>query len=189
MSWEIDSKSIYKCPCGDGEYEVKLYSDDWNRSKSEYKMLCPKCEKEYFYDYTEDQKGRTIGWVNINKAKEEINHKKDLLEKAKKLYFNRWKSEFNELKNKKDIWNKLTKKGTYNPYSLQRFYKDNKNKTIDEIILEIQTYFTYDELKRVFDVCNIFPDWNKLGASISDIYKLSHRNPELECLNLKKNKV
>ena len=38
MSWEDDSITKHKCPCGLGEYTVTLRSDDWNRHEERWTM-------------------------------------------------------------------------------------------------------------------------------------------------------
>jgi hypothetical protein len=51
MSWETLTVNKYPCPCGKGEYEVELRSDDWNRFESNYTMLCKNCKELYYYSH------------------------------------------------------------------------------------------------------------------------------------------
>ena len=50
MSWEDDSITKYKCPCGLGEYTATLRSDDWNRSEERWSMDCVSCTENYQLD-------------------------------------------------------------------------------------------------------------------------------------------
>jgi hypothetical protein len=50
MSWEVDYKHRYPCPCGKGEIEEVSSSNDWGKSETKYDMLCPDCKERYVYD-------------------------------------------------------------------------------------------------------------------------------------------
>ncbi|MGF7057228.1 hypothetical protein [Brassicibacter mesophilus] len=67
MSWETDWIKQYPCPCGKSVYEEESRSDDWNRHKSIYRMLCEECREKYFYSHEilGGHKGNFIekGWI------------------------------------------------------------------------------------------------------------------------------
>ncbi len=73
MSWEIDSKKRYPCPCGKGEYEAIIKSDDWNRIEIDATMLCPECKNKYVWKEVNPSNRSTrefFTWVKINKKKD-----------------------------------------------------------------------------------------------------------------------
>lgn len=172
MSWEEDFRRKYPCPCGKGEYEEVHYSDDWGRSETRYKMLCPKCKEKYVYDHTViyGHPGNEVerGWVLKSVIEAEQEHRENVREKAKMLYFKFWKAKFRNLKSKKQIWKILTLNGKYYP-SLGTFYKHTKAYTQEEMTEYIDHFFNYHDLKRVFEVCGIEPDWKNLGANGEEI--------------------
>ena len=105
MSWEEDFRRRYPCPCGKGECEEIHCSDDWGRSEASYKILCPICKEKYVYDNTmiggHRWNERKRGWVLKSVLEAEQKHKKNVEEKAKKLYFEFWKAKFKNLTAKK----------------------------------------------------------------------------------------
>lgn len=174
MSWEEISRRRYPCPCGEGEYEEVHYSDDWRRSETHHEMLCPKCKESYVYDHTVigGHPGDEIerGWVlkSVLEAKEK--HRKSIEEKVKRLYFEFWAVKFRDLKSKKQIWKVLTLNGKYYP-SLGTFYKHTKGYTQEEMMKYIDGFFNYHNLKQVFEVCGIEPDWKSLGVNKDEIQR------------------
>ncbi len=76
MSWDEIGRRRYPCPCGRGEYEEISMMDDWNRTKTEHKMLCTTCKPLYVWDSTNvaprihPMRERERGWVlRKNKTK------------------------------------------------------------------------------------------------------------------------
>ena len=171
MSWEEDFRKSYPCPCGKGEYEVISYSDDWGSSKMGYAMLCPECKKKYVYDHTiigwhsGDEIER--GWVLKSVLEEEQKYRKNVETKAKELYYDKWRDCFADAKTKKEIWKRLTLNGKYYP-SLGTFYKHTKGYGREKLIESVNCYFKYSNLKQVFEVCRIEPDWRYLGVDYED---------------------
>jgi hypothetical protein len=179
ISWELKNTGLYTCPCGKGEYEIETYSDDWSRTEERLEMLCPQCANLYVYDNTVlaghpgDETLR--GWVLKSVIEEEQKHKADLEAKAKQLYLGLWESKFIWLKTKKDIWRVLSHNGKYYP-SLGTFYAHTKGYSVERLTKYINGSFNYYELKKVFEVCGIEPDWEFIGANKSEIKRF---RPEL----------
>lgn len=178
MSWEEMGKHRYPCPCGKGEYEEISISDDWGGQRENHVMLCPECKEKYVYDLTvvHGHLGDEIrrGWVLKSVLEEERRYRENVEKKARELYFTKWKDTFKHTKSKKEIWQKLTLNGRYYP-SLGTFYKHIKGYGREKLIEEINHYFTYSDLKRVFEVCKVEPDWKQLGVNEDDKKRF---NPE-----------
>lgn len=172
MSWEEIFRKKYPCPCRKGEYEEVHYSDDWGRSETRYTMLCLECKDKYIYDHTviHGHPGNEIerGWVLKSVLEAEHKHRKNVEAKAKILYLKLWKKKFKNLKTKKQIWEELTLNGKYYP-SLGTLYIHTKGYNQEEITKYIDRFFNYYDLKRVFEVCQVIPDWESLGVNKSEI--------------------
>ena len=179
MSWEEDFKRKNPCPCGEGKYEEVHYSDDWGRSETRYKMLCPKCKEKYVFDNTViyGHPGNEVerGWVLKRVLEAEQEHRKNVGEKARVLYFKFWKAKFRNLKSKKQICKILTLDGKYYP-SLGTFYKHTKAYTQEEMTEYINRFFNYHDLKQVFEVCGIEPDWKNLDVNGEEIQRFQPDN-------------
>ncbi len=176
MSWEEDFRRRYPCPCGEGEYEEITNSDDWGRSETHYEILCPKCKEKYVYDHTVigGHPGDEIirGWVLKSVLEAEQKHRKNVEDTAKTLYFEIWEKKFRGVKTKKQMWEALTLNGKYYP-SLGIFYKHTKGYTEEELINYIDNFFKYHDLKRVFEVCEIEPNWKYLDANEKEIQRFT----------------
>lgn len=174
MSWEEIFRRKYPCPCRKGEYEEIHYADDWGRSETHFTMLCLNCKDKYVYDHTiiHGHPGNEIerGWVLKSVLEAENEHRISLEVKAKSLYLKLWKKRFECLQNKKQIWVVLTLNGKYYP-SLGTFYKHTKGYNREEMMKYINGFFNYYDLKRVFQVCGVNPDWKSLGADKAEIQR------------------
>jgi len=75
MSWEESHRIKEPCPCGKGEVEEIIYSDDWGRFETVHVMLCPACKEKYVYDDTVmyGHPGNEVekGWTLKNKIKKD----------------------------------------------------------------------------------------------------------------------
>lgn len=171
MSWEEDWRRRYTCPCGKGEYEEASFSDDWGRSETHRTMLCPECKERYVYDHTiiHGHPGNEIerGWVLKSVLDEEKKYRKNVEVKSKELYYATWQNCFANAKTKKEIWKRLTLNGKYPP-SLGTFYSHTQKYGKEELTSDIDRYFNYDDLKRVFEICGIEPDWEYLCVNDED---------------------
>lgn len=172
MSWEEYSRNREPCPCGKGEFEVIHRSDDWGRHETRYEMLCPDCKKKYIYDntliYAHPGKEIERGWTLKSVIEAEQRHRAGLEEKVRLAYLKIWKSKFEMLTAKKDIWELLTLNGKYYP-SLGTFYIHAKGKSRKQILEYIDGFFKYSELRRIFEVCGVKPDLRALGANDKEI--------------------
>lgn len=171
MSWEIDWRRRCSCPCGKGEYEEIGSSDDWGRSEIHRTMLCPECTEKYVYDdtviYAHPRRERKRGWVLKSVLEEESRYRENVETKSRELYYVKWQNCFANVKTKKELWKTLTVHGKYPP-SLGTFYSHTKKFGKEELTKEINRYFNYHNLKQVFEICRIEPDWEYLGVNDED---------------------
>lgn len=141
-------------------------------------MLCPDCKDLYIYDHTLKywHSGKEIecGWILKTELEEEKNYKQDVENKAKELYYDLWRRQFEGLKTKKQIWIKLTLKGRYYPTE-STFYKHTKGYSLILVSQYVDRFFNYSELKRVFEICGVSPDWITLRANKEDIDRFQPR--------------
>lgn len=201
MSWQEDFRNSYPCPCGEGQYIAIASSDDWNRSKTEYKMLCPKCKELYEYSKENVRKGCIPGHeierggvlksvLEAKQAKHMSELKleregylkrekvrKKILNKVKELYFKTWTEKFEALKTKKTIHNLLNYNGSY-----EAFCQETRKYTRAELLEYVNTFFIYKNLKQIFKVCEInASDWSYLG--VSNDYRKEIKNSSDGCQN------
>lgn len=129
------------------------------------------CKEKYVFDSTviHGHPGNEVvrGWILKSVLEEEERYRKNVETEARELYYAKWQNCFANAKTKKEIWKALTLNGKYYP-SLGTFYSHTKNYGKEELIREIDRYFDYDGLKRVFEVCRIEPDWEHLGVNDED---------------------
>ena len=185
MSWEEYIERL-PCPCGNGEYEVLHRKDDWFQHEVYYKMLCPECKK--MYEYVKggvwDKKGMQgdRGWVLKSVLEEEertrlknLEHQKEVENRAKKLYFEIWESKFKGLKTKKQIWDVLTVNGKYHP-PLPSFYNRVKGFSLEEVENFVNMYFSYSDILRILEICEINNlEWKTLGLNEKEIRLFSEK--------------
>ena len=176
LSWEEDFLRKYPCPCGKGEYEYISYSNDWGSTRTEHTMLCSECREKYVYSSTVvyGHPGNEVerGWVLKSTIEAEEKRIKELMVKVHELYFELWKSKFMDLKTKKNIWEILTFKGKYYP-SLGTFYRHTKGYTREKLLNYIDSFFNKHSLNRIFEICDVKPDYEYLGFDEMEIQKIS----------------
>ena len=129
------------------------------RGKEKYYnfMFCGECSRYFFL--------LNNTWEEIGiQSPELIQHIKEVEKKAKKLYFSIWQGKFTNLKSKKKIWQVLTIEGKYQP-ELKTFYEKTKNFNKTQMEDYIEQYFVFEELRQILDVCDVEPDWEKLGIN------------------------
>jgi len=185
MSWDEWTKR-FPCLCGNGEYEVLYRENDWFQHEENYKMLCPECDKKYKYVYggVLGKKGMKSdrGWVLKSVLEEEetiklknLEHQKEIENKAKKLYFEIWESKFKYLKTKKQIWHVLTVNGKYPP-SLSTFYNRIKGFSLEEVVNYVNSYFSYNDILRILEISNITnPELKSIGLNEEEIRLISKK--------------
>jgi len=187
------------CPlCKSNLKEIKALS--YNRGKEKYHnlMFCGECSKYFFL--------LNNTWEEVRiQSPENILHKKEVEKKSKELFFSIWKGKFTNLKTKKKIWQVLTIEGKYKP-DLRDFYEITKNFNKTQMQDYIKQHFVFEELRRILDVCDVEPDWKKLGINnererkifdpklgyyVSDLYLnsvvTSEQRPKRERIELYKN--
>jgi hypothetical protein len=99
--------------------------------------------------------------------------------KVHELYYGRWQSHLMQARSKKDLWAILTQNGKYYP-SLSAYYRHSKCKNIEALRKYADTFFNYHDLKRIFEVCIVKPDWDILGANEKDKERFK---PDIGILN------
>lgn len=169
MSWDLDYTELRPCPCGKGEWERKVYSDDWNGTRVKPRMLCAECRDRYVWDDTviraHPRSEIRRGWVLKTVLRAESDHRAEVEKRAKELYYARWRSIFDCCRTKKGMWEILTHCGRDYPQSLSTFYDHTKGKTDEEIRAYVDSFFRYDNLRQVFEVCGIETDSELLGLN------------------------
>jgi hypothetical protein len=140
MSWEEMSRRSYPCPCGKGTYEEIFYSDDWNRSETRRRMLCPDCEGHYTYvesDYASQFQhkyfARARGWVRNNVLKEEKEEIARQVALLREKYEPSVRARLSTVRSKKELW-EFVKPATKE--SLSQYYYHTKRLSLKEAIDE-----------------------------------------------------
>ena len=174
MASEIVSRTTNPCPCGKGEREEIHCSDDWNRNWTDHVMLCDICRDEYVYDRTNiypysSDGGKERGWVLKIVLEAEKKQRETVLANARELYYDIWKNKLHGWKSKKELRELLCNgdKMAYPSYST--FLKNTKGMSRERINEYVDGFFSYDDLKRVFRVCGVSPDRERLGATEEEI--------------------
>ena len=177
MSWESVAEIDRPCPCGRGTYTAITEVDDWNRSRSDWRMNCSRCREDYIrHDYPAHDSGIAITahrWVRKStyaQYEKLKNQAEDHVAKAQKLsetrYLARWEQFFYN-RNKKECWSILTNAGARYP-ALGTFYKHVRDEGISKYL---QRFFRND---------------NERALTILDVDDAEIRNLRTEAATLMK---
>lgn len=106
MGMELMGEQEHPCPCGASVYKSYSYMDDWNRTKTEYQMLCPACKGNFVLEFT--PRGETWTERETYEAKreleQEIEEKQEgLTKEAENELRGEWHALFQGLKSKKAV--------------------------------------------------------------------------------------
>ena len=188
MSWELSGAREHKCPCGQGTYTVRTFTDDWNKSEEQWDMDCPKCKRRYFlYSYTGPNIGpqmRSHRWVRkqtlsrVLRVEAQVEKAKDgVVNLAASRYESKWLAYFNGAKSKKGAWQKLTDGGRRYP-SLATFYSQTAKMDLQGYLLQ---QFNFDGLSIIVE---------KVGSGDKELKKQLDEVKESELeLEVSKNRM
>lgn len=147
MGYDLMGTTEKACPCGKSLTIESRYMDDWNRTKSEYEMVCEKCRKEYTHEVGQ--------WVKIEDWQKKLNvvqkydAKKRSVEKlAAEELADEWYQHFAHVKTKKALYFALT---GYKEVHW-RFSKEVAGKSIEEAIkLQLTSWIRSVGAKRAME--------------------------------------
>lgn len=129
MGYDLMGTTEKACPCGKSITIESRYMDDWNRTKSEYEMVCETCRNEYTHE-----EGRWVkieDWQKKRNAVQKYNAKKWSVEKlAAEELADEWYQYFAHVKTKKALYFALTGENDTN----WRFNKEVAGKSMEESI-------------------------------------------------------
>jgi hypothetical protein len=170
MGWDKGGAERHPCPCGRGEYEQSYWSDDWGRAENHYDMLCPHCKELYVYvrHAADRSSSRPCGWTLKSVLEAGQHHRDDVTARAKALCWNTWRGKFAGLKTKKQQWEVLTRHGRFYP-AYGSFCDHTRGKSAEDVTAYIDHYFSYHNLRQVFEVCGVQPNWAALGVTPEEI--------------------
>lgn len=113
-----------------------------------------------------------------------ILYQEDVKKNLDELYFDIWQSKISTLKSKKQVWSILRQTSEYSQ-SLNTFYKEVKNYSLEETIEQLNNYFRYSNILVILKICEIDnPDWDELGLKDEDKFKKIYYHEKVEA-NLK----
>lgn len=129
MGYDLMGTTEKACPCGKSITIESRYMDDWNRTKSEYEMVCENCRKEYTHEVGQ--------WVKIEDWQKKVNavqkydvKKRSVEELAAVELADEWYEHFAHVKTKKALYFALTGVNETN----WRFNKEVAGKSIEDAI-------------------------------------------------------
>lgn len=168
MSWE-DFEDVEPCECGRGTITRTTSLNDWGGVRAYTKINCTVCLK------------KAIERRKIEKIKEE-NRKRKIDERERKInelerimidyfrenYNGQWIEYFDDVKNKKDMWNKSKEIEFMRNSSLTSFYKHCKRFGYDKTAY-INNLVSYVNIDRIIVALKIVDD--KLEMMNNAIYE------------------
>jgi hypothetical protein len=165
VSWEESVRRREACPCGKGQVEVVLYSDDWGRTRDERTNLCPYCRELYVYSprvIGGHQGNENVqGWVRRTADDATNTYRAKIERAARKRHHAAWRARIDKAPTKKALWLLLTDGGRYSP-ALGTFYQHSKGVPRARFGEWAEHYFTFSWLRQILAGLDV--DWNALGV-------------------------
>ncbi|MBD8015051.1 hypothetical protein [Planococcus wigleyi] len=132
MGYELMGTTEKACPCGKSLIIESRYMDDWNRTKSDYEMVCETCRSEYTHQ--EGQWVKLVDWQKKAVAVQRYNTKRLSVEKlAAEELADEWYQHFAHIKTKKGFYNAMAE-DTGAGLTISRFNKEVAGKSMEETI-------------------------------------------------------
>lgn len=132
MGYDLMGTTEKTCPCGESVTIESRYMDDWNRTKSEYEMVCETCRQEYTH-----QEGYWVKIVDWQRKVDAVSRyevkRRSVEELAAEELADEWYKYFSHIKTKKAFYLTLAEK-TGAGLTNSRFNSEAAKKSMEETI-------------------------------------------------------